>query len=162
MSNRGRIVNALRHVCLAGAHRDQELAAALAAMGSAGPDGTDGPEAALPPEDDRASFLVLLASPDSPQYRALYKWIRGGPCVKVHGSRLAPADISGVVEQAALDAVAPAGSAAGDRARSRGAPPRQWVVNATWKYVAGQRNFALLPTTAPGLTTDAISLAPSK
>lgn len=165
VSNRSRIVNALKHVCLAGAHRGEELSAALAAMGAPDGEGAD----AQPPQDggsgssDRTSFLVLLASPDSPQYRALYKWVRGGACVKVHGSRLAPADISGVIEQAALDAAAAAAGDGGGRGRGGGgAPPRQWAVSATWKYVAGQRNFAILPTTVPGLTTDAISLAPAK
>ena len=151
VSNRTRIVNALRHVCLAGAHRETELRAALGSMES---DGV--PQA----EDDKTSFLVLLASPESPQYRALYRLVRGGSCVKVHGSRLAPHDISGVIEQAILDA---ATSRGGDCATGGPVRPLQrWTVSATWKYESGQRKFLLLPTNAPGLTTDAFSLAPVK
>ena len=108
------------------------------------------------PDDEKISFLVLLASPDSPQYRALYRWARSGSCVKVHGSRLAPTDISGVIEQAMVESSD--GPAAGVVAR----PSQRWNVNATWKYVSGPRNFVLLPTCAPGLTTDAISIVQVK
>jgi hypothetical protein len=165
VSNRIRIVNALRHVCLAGAHCGKELSAALSAMGVSGmeDDGDCGG-----PDDDKSSYLIMLAAPDSLQYRALYRWLpRVGSCQKIHGSRFAPHDLSAVMETAMAGPPQPPASsrkentvaaAASGRLQRPQPPPQQWAVSATWKYVSGSRGFVQLATSSPGLTTDAFCL----
>ena len=135
VSNRGRIVNALSAVALAGAHRRGELEAALAAIAAHEP----------------LQLLILLASPDALSYRALYAY---DPvtcaATKIHGT--GPMDLSRAV-RAAQSTPATGAPALADE-------PTPVMVAATFKYSTGARKFEPLASLAVSLTTDALAIKP--
>jgi hypothetical protein len=157
-SNRQRVANALQFVCLAGAHRAAELAAALQAMAAAaagsvataeeGGCGAGSPGGGAAPRPAEY-FLVLLASPDSLSYRGLYSFDPATcEALKLHGS--GPAFLTDAVL-----ALLPAGSG-GVLTSARGSSGAS--ITGCYKYSSGQRRFEPIASLSVGLTTDAITV----
>jgi hypothetical protein len=158
VSNRQKVANALSMLCLAGPHRSIELATALASMKGCG----------------AANFLVLLASPEALSYRGLYSYEpHTGVCLRLHGT--GPTSLTGAIAAAKrADSGAAAADAGGDgdgdtgggvsphsvggvdiAAEERAAT---YIVDTVYKYVTSSRSFALIPSKAVTLTTDAVTV----
>ena len=116
-----------------------------------------------------ASFLILLASPESLSYRGLYSFEpHVGVSARLHGH--GPPQLTGAVLHAARRAreaerAAGGGGAGGDAeedalaaAAAAAAARSAWAIEGTYKFSTSGKSFAPLPTREVGLTADAVTI----